>query len=95
MSTVISATPTLDREKYSTGDQITVTIPDASATSTNDSVQHLSLTLRSDDGTEQVFNADVPVSVVRQLTVRITAVSLDGVLGTIADDGQSANCTAA
>lgn len=95
MSTVISATPVLDHQHYTTGDQITVTIPSATATSTNDGVQHLAVKLTADDGTEQTFNADIPVTVVKHLGVKITAVSLDGTAGTVAADGKSATLTAA
>lgn len=95
MSTVIAANPVLDRTKYTTGDTITVTIPDAAATSTKDDLQHLSVTLTSSDGTERTFNADVPVSVVKHLPVKITAVTLDGAAGVVDADGHSASVTAA
>jgi hypothetical protein len=95
VATVITAAPKLDKAKYSTGDTITVTIPGATATSSVDGTQHLALTLTSADGTSQVFNADVPVTTVRKLAVKITAVSLDGKAGAVAADGQSATVTAA
>lgn len=95
MSTVITATPKLDKAEYVTGDRITVTIPGATATSTADGVQHLALTLTAADGAKLVLNADVPVSVIRHPGVKITAVSLDGVTGTVAADGLSATVTAA
>ncbi len=95
MSTVITATATTDKSSYTSGEQISVTIPGASAVSTTDTTRHLSLTLTADDGTSEQFSADVAGQLVKQLGVKITAVELDGVAGTVATDGQSAVCTAA
>jgi hypothetical protein len=95
MATVITAHPVLDRAQYTTGDTITVTIPDADAVSTNDEVQHLTISLTAGDGTVQTLNADVPVTEVKHLPVGITGVTLDGASGTVTADGLSATVTAA
>lgn len=95
MSTVITGTPHLDKAEYNSGDTITVTVPDLSATSTVHSSQALVVTLTADDGTETVIDApNVPVTRITHPGVRITAVELDGAAGTVAADGLSATAVA-
>lgn len=95
MSTVITAKPVLDKASYAPGEKVTVTIPGAAATSTTSTTQRLALTLRADDGTETAIASTVPVVITRKLGVKITAISLDGVVGVIAADGLSATVTTA
>lgn len=95
MSTVITGTPVLDKAEYASGETITVTVPDISATSTVQGSQHLTITATADDGTETIF--DVPAVAVTRIThpgVKITGVELDGVVGTVAADGLSATAVA-